>query len=99
MDNVIKYSSENIIICIDSYFEVKVFHYFSFSNTGNTIDKQYLLRIVEKNHCIDSGRSRKTGGTGLGLAIVKNVIQLYKGEITAKNINSGGVKFSFTIEK
>ncbi len=98
-DNAIKYGGENIQIDIKKYNEDKKLFYFSFANTGNSIDKKYLTRIFERFYRIEAGRSRKTGGTGLGLSIVKNAIELHSGKISANNNNETGVKFLFTLAK
>ena len=98
-DNAIKYGGENIEICLNNYLEDSSFYYFSFSNTGNTIGKRHFLRIFERFYRVDEDRSRPKGGTGLGLSIVKNSIQLHGGEITAGNLNGGGVEFLFTLSK
>ncbi len=98
-DNVVKYGGENIEIILDNYLEDENYFYFSFLNTGNSIDKNHLTRIFERFYRVDAGRSRKTGGTGLGLAIVKNAILLHGGEVSARNVNGGGVEFLFTLKK
>lgn len=99
-DNVIKYGGENIDIYLTNYLEDKKYYYFSFANTGNTIDEKHLPRIFERFYRIDGGRSRTTGGTGLGLAIVKNAIELHRGKITARAYKEGsGVEFLFSLRK
>ncbi|MEA3316830.1 MAG: ATP-binding protein, partial [Bacteroidota bacterium] len=98
-DNVIKHGDENIEITLNNYLIDKDFYYFSFSNTGKTIDKKHFSRIFERFYRVDSGRSRKTGGTGLGLAIVKNAIQFHGGEISVRNYNPEGLEFLFTLAK
>jgi len=98
-DNVIKYGGEGAEIYLSNYLKDKKNYYFSFANTGNTIDEKHLTRIFERFYRIDDGRSRKTGGTGLGLAIVKNAIQLHNGEISARKYKEGGVEFLFSLEK
>lgn len=98
-DNAIKYGGENTEITVSNYLEDSNFYYFSFSNTGNSIDEKHFLRIFERFYRVDEDRSRGKGGTGLGLAIVKNAIQLHGGEITASNHKEGGVEFLFTLTK
>lgn len=98
-DNAIKYGGHDIHINITNYLEDNDFYYFSFSNTGNTIEDKHFPRLFERFYRIDSGRTRKSGGTGLGLAIVKNAVQLHGGEINAKTYKGGGVEFLFTIAK
>ncbi len=99
-DNVIKYGGKGIEIRIKNYLEDKKYCYFSFSNTGNTIEEQHLTRIFERFYRVDKGRSRDSGGTGLGLSIVKNAIELHGGKITARNHKEGmGVEFLFSLKK
>jgi len=98
-ENAIKYGGENTEICVNNYLEDSNFYYFSFTNTGNSIDEKHFLRIFERFYRVDDDRSRIKGGTGLGLSIVKNAIQLHGGEITAGNFKEGGVEFLFTLSK
>jgi signal transduction histidine kinase len=98
-DNAIKYGGESFEISVNNYLEDSNYYYFSFSNTGKSIDKEHFLRIFERFYRVDEDRSRGKGGTGLGLAIVKNAIQLHGGEITAGNYQKGGVEFLFTLSK
>ncbi|MCA0932557.1 hypothetical protein LCM02_08840 [Lutimonas saemankumensis] len=98
-DNAIKYGGNGIEITMNNYLEDSNFYYFSFSNTGNTIDEKHFLRVFERFYRVDEDRSRPKGGTGLGLAIVKNAIQLHGGEITVSNLSQGGVEFLFTLAK
>ena len=98
-DNAVKYGGQDIEISVNNYLEDSNYFYFSFSNTGTTIEKKHFLRIFERFYRVDDDRSREKGGTGLGLAIVKNAIQLHGGEITAGNLKEGGVEFLFTLAK
>ncbi len=98
-ENAIKYGGEKIEIVVNNYLEDSNYYYFSFHNTGNSIEKKHFLRIFERFYRVDDDRSRAKGGTGLGLAIVKNAIQLHGGEITAGNHKGGGVEFLFTLSK
>ena len=98
-DNAIKYGGNGIEITLNNYLEDSNFFYFSFSNTGNSIEERHFLRVFERFYRVDEDRSRPKGGTGLGLSIVKNAIQLHGGEITVSNLNQGGVEFLFTLAK
>jgi len=98
-DNAIKYGGDNVDIYLCNYLKDKSNYYFSFANTGNSIDDKHLNRIFERFYRIDDGRSRKTGGTGLGLAIVNNAIQLHGGEISARKYKDGGLEFLFSLER
>ena len=98
-DNAIKYGGDHIEICLNNYLEDSNFYYFSFSNTGNSIEERHFLRIFERFYRVDEDRSRPKGGTGLGLSIVKNAIQLHGGEVTVGNLKEGGVEFMFTLAK
>lgn len=98
-DNAIKYGGDDIEICLTNYLEDSNFYYFSFSNSGNSIEEKHFLRVFERFYRVDEDRSRPKGGTGLGLAIVKNAIQLHGGEITVGQLKDGGVEFMFSLSK
>jgi len=98
-DNVIKYGGEGLRIKLDNYLEDRKYYYFSFSNSGNSVEEVHLTRIFERFYRIDTGRSREQGGTGLGLSIVKNAIELHGGTITAKSRPGGGLVFLFSLSK
>lgn len=55
-----------------------------FTNCGNTIPKEKLVRIFEQFYRLDVARSSRSGGAGLGLAVAKEIVELHNGTITAK---------------
>jgi len=84
--NAVFYSSLNSVVKIavvqnDTQTVIK------FSNHGNTIPKEKLLRIFEQFYRLDTARGTNNGGAGLGLAIAKEIITLHHGTITANSEN------------
>ena len=67
-----------------------------FTNCGNTIPKEKLVRIFEQFYRLDVARSSRSGGAGLGLAVAKEIVELHNGTITAKSENEQ-VEFTVTL--
>jgi signal transduction histidine kinase len=99
IDNSLAYAGENFEIILHCYREDDNKYYFRYADTGVGIPSEHINRIFERFYRVDKGRSRKAGGTGLGLAIVKNAILFHNGMISAKNHDSSGLEFLFTLEK
>ena len=99
IENAVSYAGDDITVGMECHKEDADFYYFRFYDTGCGIDEKYLTRIFDRFLRIDEGRSRKSGGTGLGLSIVKHAVIFHEGGIIAKNAETGGLEFYFSLKK
>ncbi len=58
---------------------------------GPGVPENELAKIFEPFHRVAEARDRDSGGTGLGLAITARIVNLYSGEVIARNRNGGGL--------
>ena len=70
---------------------------FAVSDDGSGIEPGQLVRIFDRFHRTDEGRSRAEGGSGLGLAIVRAIVEAHGGSITAESSPGQGATFRFSI--
>jgi two-component system, OmpR family, sensor kinase len=55
------------------------------------VPENELAKIFEPFHRVAESRDRDSGGTGLGLAITARIVNLYGGEVVARNRDGGGL--------
>ncbi len=68
-------------------------------DNGSGIPQEHIEHIFDWFYRIETGRSRLKGGSGMGLAIVKNSAKFHNGDITVRNMPSGGLEFTLTLSK
>src|SRR5690606_35032203 len=56
---------------------------------GPGVPDAELEKIFEPFHRVAESRDRDSGGTGLGLAITARIVNLYGGEVRARNRDGG----------
>lgn len=98
INNSIAYSGADKISIILQEEDEETYRILIFDN-GSGIPEEHLDNIFDRFYRVESGRSRKKGGTGIGLAIVKSAAQFHKGDITVRNLPSGGLEFTLTLAK
>jgi two-component system sensor histidine kinase CiaH len=68
---------------------------FTFSDTGEGIEKRHLGKIFDRFYQVDTSRSK--GGTGLGLAIAKLIVETHRGSIQVASHTNLGTEFLITL--
>ncbi len=96
MDNAIKYSGDKKEVRIkfnDINDKLKI----DIQDNGYGISSEDLPYIFDRFYRVDKARNRENGGSGLGLAIAKEIIEEYKGTISAESELGEGTLISLII--
>ncbi len=64
---------------------------------GPGVPETELTKIFEPFHRVAESRDRDSGGTGLGLAITSRIVNMYGGEVKARNREGGGLSVEITL--
>jgi two-component system, OmpR family, sensor histidine kinase CpxA len=67
------------------------------SDHGQGVPPQSLSRLFEPFYRVPEAGDSKTNGFGLGLAIAQRVALLYRGNITARNLDTGGLEMKIEL--
>ncbi len=96
VENAIKYSFENVEICIRSYIEDE--HcVISIRDNGVGISPENQKHIFDKFYRVPQGNLYSTKGYGLGLFYVKTMVERHNGKITIKSSLNEGAEFIIKI--
>lgn len=90
IDNAIKFSYEDSIICVNiqnynSYINIEIL------DNGIGISKENIKRVFDRFYQGDESRSKQ--GSGLGLSIVKKIVDIQGGNISIDSELGKGTKF------
>lgn len=67
------------------------------ADNGKGIDEAQLSKLFDDSATLDSSND-KTRGMGIGLLVCKTIIRAHGGNISARNLESGGACFTFTLK-
>ena len=94
LNNAIAFTPEGGSVTVSARAEPPVVA-FSVSDTGPGIPNGEEQRIFERFYKVDPARQRP--GAGLGLSIVRHIVEAQGGRIWARNRDSAGACFTFTL--
>ena len=69
------------------------------TGTGPGIPPDLLPHVFDRLSRADPSRSPGSGGRGLGLTIARGLARAHGGDISAENLDQGGVSFTITIPR
>lgn len=98
--NAIKFTQKGYVaidIELKKLDNLKAEIYFSVTDTGIGISKEYQQEIFSSFTQADTNVTRQFGGTGLGLTITKQLIGLMGGQILIESTLGKGSKFYFNL--
>lgn len=96
IDNALKHTREDCIITIKTEKTGELMS-FSVADNGGGINAYILEHIFDSFITAANDSADKHRGIGLGLSICKSIVQAHGGTISAKNNETGGATFTFTL--
>lgn len=95
LSNAIKYTPAGQIVLSGTVQDTE--YWFSVSDTGRGIPKEFHGRIFEPFTQLDSSNTRESQGVGLGLAIVKKYVEMHGGRVLVESEVGRGSVFSLAL--
>ena len=96
INNAVRYSKGSLITF--NYIRTEDSkHHFTLADNGTGVKEEYLDKLFKPFYRIESNRRYNESGMGLGLSIVHRTITALGGNITVRNIPTGGLEFSLTL--
>lgn len=96
LDNAVKYSTNRKEVHLSISADRKGFQ-IAIQDFGEGIAPEDLDKIFNRFYRVDKARARTKGGNGLGLSIAKQLVESYKGDITAESVVGQGTIFRIFI--
>lgn len=96
LSNALKYTSPGDKVTVSARAE-EDFVWFSVTDTGRGIPRQYLQRILEQFFRVPGQQSDT--GAGLGLAIVKQIVDAHGGTVTVESQEGEGSTFAWSLKR
>lgn len=96
LDNAVKYSTDRKEVHLSISSDRQTFE-IAIQDFGEGISKDDLDKIFNRFYRVDKARARTKGGNGLGLSIAKQLLESYKGRITAESVIGQGTIFRIYI--
>jgi two-component system sensor histidine kinase KdpD len=93
LNNACLYTKDNSSINISAINHADILQ-LVVEDDGEGFPEEEIDKVFEKFYRL---KHSKTGGTGLGLSIVKGFTEALKGNVSLKNVSTGGSKFTIEI--
>ncbi len=96
LENAFKYSTEKGSVDL-SLVKRGVNIKLIVGNTAKNIDKNNLDKLFDRFYRPDIARNSEMGGNGIGLSIAKSIVNIHKGEITARSDDGNYIVFTVVL--
>lgn len=95
VDNALQYGGTATVIVADDGDALVI----RVRDGGPGIPEGQLELAFEPFYRLEASRSRSTGGTGLGLTIARSIARAHGGDVTLRNLPTGGLEATVTLPR